>query len=153
MERKGKRMNWKQEAVEKLRRYDAMQRATENIPLEISRLKAESEAMGCGLSMARSGGRNVRKKEDLWMNNLMTRQQLQWSLDQAKSWTGTVSRALGALEPEERLILQQMYIVPQRGALERLSSSFGVEKSSIYRRRDKALRKFTLSLYGAEESN
>ena len=70
-------MNWKQEAVEKLRRYDAMQRATENIPLEISRLKAESEAMGCGLSMARSGGRNVHQKEDVWMNNLMTRQQLQ----------------------------------------------------------------------------
>ena len=153
MERKAKRMNWKNEAVAKLRRYDAMQRATVNIPLEINRLKAESEAVGCGLSAGAYGGRDMRRKEDLLMDNLMIRQQLQWSLDQAECWTGTISRALAALEPEERLILQQMYIVPQSGALERLSDSLGVEKSSIYRRRDKALQKFTLSLYGAEESN
>ncbi len=146
-------MIWKHEAVEKLRRYDAMQRAMVNIPLEIRRLKAEAEAIGCGLPAAASGSHNPRRKEDALMDNLVTRQQLQWSLDQAQTWTGTVSRALGALEPEEQLILQQMYIVPQRGALERLSDSLGVEKSSIYRRRDKALQKFTISLYGGEESN
>lgn len=146
-------MNWKNEAMEKLRRYDAMQRATVNIPLEISRLKAEAEAVGCGLAIVPPGSRDLRREEDALMNNLVIRQQLQWSLDQAKWWTGTVSRALDALDPEERLVLQQLYIVPQNGALKRLSDHLGKEKSSIYRCRDKALHKFTLSLYGAEESN
>ena len=146
-------MNWKHEAVKKLRRYDAMQRATVNLPLEIKRLKAENEAVRGGLQVGFTGGKGSQSREDALLNNLMTRQQLQWSLDQAQSWTGTVDRALGALEPEEQLILQQMYILPCEGAVGQLMETLCVERSSIYRRRDKALKKFTLSLYGGEESN
>ena len=146
-------MNWKHEAVNKLRRYDAMQRATVNLPLEIRRLKAETEGVRSGLQVGFAGGKSSRSKEDALLDNLMKRQQLQWSLDQAESWTGTVSRALGALEPEEQLILQQMYILPREGAVGQLMESLSVERSTLYRRRDKALKKFTLSLYGGEESN
>ena len=87
------------------------------------------------------------------MDNIMARQQLKWSLEQAQRWTELVDDALSGLSPEERLILQQMYILPQTGALSRLMESLHLEKSSIYRRRDKALQKFTLNLYGWEESN
>jgi DNA-directed RNA polymerase specialized sigma subunit len=146
-------MNWKHEAVNKLRRYDAMQRATVNLPLEIKRLKAETEAVRSGLQVGFAGGKSSRSKEDALLDNLMKRQQLQWSLDQAESWTGTVSRALGALEPEEQLILQQLYILPREGAVGQLMERLSVERSTVYRRRDKALKKFTLSLYGGEESN
>ena len=146
-------MNWKHEAVNKLRRYDAMQRATVNLPLEIKRLKAETEGVRSGLQVGFAGGKSSRSKEDALLDNLMKRQQLQWSLDQAQSWTGTVSRALEALKPEERLILQQMYILPREGAVGQLMEALSVERSTLYRRRDKALKKFTLSLYGGEESN
>lgn len=146
-------MNWKHEAVNKLRRYDAMQRATVNLPLEIKRLKAETEGVRSGLQVGFAGGKSSRSKEDALLDNLMKRQQLQWSLDQAQCWTGTVSRALGALEPEERLILQQLYILPHEGAVGQLMETLSVERSTIYRRRDRALKKFTLSLYGGEESN
>ena len=146
-------MNWKHEAVNKLRRYDAMQRATVNLPLEIKRLKAETEGVRSGLQVGFAGGKSSRSKEDALLDNLMKRQQLQWSLDQAQSWTGTVSRALGALEPEEQLILQQLYILPREGAVGQLMERLSVERSTLYRRRDKALKKFTLSLYGGEESN
>lgn len=146
-------MNWKHEAVNKLRRYDAMQRATVNLPLEIKRLKAETEGVRSGLQVGFAGGKSSRSKEDALLDNLMKRQQLQWSLDQAESWTGTVSRALGALEPEEQLILQQLYILPREGAVGQLMERLSVERSTVYRRRDKALKKFTLSLYGGEESN
>ena len=146
-------MNWKHEAVNKLRRYDAMQRATVNLPLEIKRLKAETEGVRSGLQVGFAGGKSSRSKEDALLDNLMKRQQLQWSLDQAQSWTGTVSRALGALEPEEQLILQQLYILPREGAVGQLMERLSVERSTVYRRRDKALKKFTLSLYGGEESN
>lgn len=145
-------MNWKTEAMEKLRRYEAMQRAVVNIPQEISRLKAESQALSSGLAVGSGGGRNTRRKEDLLLDNLVKRQQLQWSLNQAESWNQTVNRALSALDAEERLILQRLYILPQPGALEQLTAKLGVEKSSVYRRRDKALQKFTIGLYGQEES-
>ena len=43
--------------------------------------------------------------------------------------------------------------LPQSGALDQLCEELGMERSSVYRHRDKALSKFTLSLYGAQESN
>ena len=39
----------------------------------------------------------------------------------------------------------------EMGAPERLCKELGVETSSIYRRRDKALRHFTLAYYGIDE--
>lgn len=146
-------MNWKTEAVEKLRRYDAMRRAVQNLPLELKRLEAEYTALGGGWSGQGERNRNVRSREDRMMDNIMTRQQLKWSLEQATNWTQQVSGALSGLTPEERLILQQMYILPQTGALNRLTEALNLERTSIYRRRDRALRKFTLNLYGWEESN
>lgn len=146
-------MNWKTEAMEKLRRYDAMQKATVNIPQEISRLEDESVALRSGLAVRPVSSRDVRRREEVLLDNLVTRQQLQWSLKQARSWTALVHNALMGLDPEEQMILKQLYILPRDAAVEQLMQKLGLEKSSIYRRRDRALRKFTLSLYGTEESN
>lgn len=146
-------MNWKSEAIEKLRRYDAMQKATENIPQEISRLEEESVALRSGLAVRPVNSQDVRHREEVLLDNLATRQQLQWSLEQARRWTALVRGALMDLEPEEQMVLKMLYILPGEAAVEQLKQKLGLEKSSIYRRRDTALRKFTLSLYGAEESN
>ena len=87
------------------------------------------------------------------LNNIVKRQELQWSLDQARLWMQNVTEALDALEPEEKGILRQLYISPEVGAMEQLCDKLCLEKSSIYRKRDSALRKFTLAMYGAIESN
>lgn len=145
-------MNWKTEAMEKLRRYDAMRQAAVNLPEEISRL----EAAACSLRGANldavpvKGGGN--RREDALLSNLVHRQELAAALQQAQSWLRSADRALAALTPEEKLVLHRFYIYPERGSVDRLCGELGVEQSSIYRKRDKALRKFTLALYGAEES-
>lgn len=146
-------MNWKLEAVEKLRRYDAVRRAVINIPEEIARLKAEYTAIGAGLPELLPGNRDERKREDRLMNNIVCRQELQNALEQARQWMDTVSRALSGLDPEERFVLHQMYICPCTDAVEHLCEKLELEKSSIYRRRDKALQKFTIAMYGCVESN
>ena len=53
-----------------------------------------------------------------------------------------VERALEQLSEEEQRILELTMIVPGNGNLERLCQEIGVEKSTIYRRRDKALARF-----------
>ena len=53
-----------------------------------------------------------------------------------------VERALEQLSPEEQRILELTMIVPNVGNLEELCAELGVEKSTIYRRRDKALARF-----------
>ena len=91
---------------------------------------------------------NLRSREDSLLNNMVHRQELSFALQQAELWLDVTDRALGALTPEEKLILHRLYIYPERGAIERLCGELGIEQSSIYRKRDKALHRFTLALYG-----
>ena len=142
-------MNWKTEAAEKLRKYDAMRQAVLNLPVEIKRLQIDAQSLRAAnpRSVSVHGGGN--RREDALMNNLVHRQELSWSLEQAKDWLKMTDRALTILTPEEKLILHRLYIYPERGALDRLCNELGVEHSSIYRKRDKALERFTMALYGS----
>lgn len=141
-------MNWKQEAKEKLRRYDAMRLATINIPQELERLEIDA----CSIRAARTdratvaGGGN--RKEEAMINNILHRQELERTLQQAQLWLQVTDRALTALSNEEKQILHRLYIYPQKGGLDQLCKELGMETSSIYRRRDKALEHFTIALYG-----
>ena len=82
------------------------------------------------------------------LNNLVCREDLAQALNQAKLWVSTTDRAFGALSPEEKLVLYRLYLYPERNALDRLCQELGLEQSSIYRKRDQALRRFTTALYG-----
>ena len=144
-------MNWKQEAKEKLRRYGAMRIATINIPQELKRLEIDA----CSIRSARTDGSTVEgggsKREEAMINNILHRQELTWTLEQAQMWLQITDRALTALTNEERQILHSLYIYPEKGGVERLCKELGLESSSVYRRRDKALKHFTMAYYGVEE--
>ena len=58
----------------------------------------------------------------------------------------TVERCMEQLDEEEQLVLEMMYIVPKNGNLEKLCQEFEVEKSAVYRRRDRALERFSVVL-------
>lgn len=141
-------MNWQAEAKEKLRRYEAMRLATVNIPLELERLEVDAQSIRSARSDATpvSGGGN--RREDAMINNIIERQELERALQQAKLWLRSTDRALTALSKEEQLILHRLYLYPEKGSLALLSKELGIESSSIYRHRDKALRHFTLAYYG-----
>ncbi len=145
-------MNWKNEAMERLRKYDAMCLAADNIPQEISRL----EAAATSIRGARMDGNHVQgsgnRREEMLLDNMMSRQELHWRLDQTQAWLNSMNKALSSLTPEEKLVLQRLYIYPEKGSVERLCSELGLENSSIYRKRDKALRRFTVALYGDVEN-
>lgn len=143
-------MKWKAEAVERLRQYDAMCRAVVNLPEQIRLLKSKTGAVASGMPGQIVGCPDVRRREDRMVDNLVKQQELQQSLEEAERWVDSMNRALGVLSAEERMILHTMYICRQRGAVGRLCDKLGVEKSSIYRRRDKALDKFTVALFGME---
>ena len=126
-------MNWKTEAKEKLRRYDAMRLATINIPQEIQRLEIDAQS----IRSARTDGTPVRgggsKREDAMLNNILHRQELAWTLEQAQAWLRITDRALTALNGQEKLILTRLYIYPEKGGLERLyhrREEFGREPGS-----------------------
>lgn len=146
-------MNWKAEAKEKLRRYDAMKAATINIPAEIARLEHEYTALRSAAVAGTPIHGGASAREDAIINNIVERQELAATLQNATAWIQITDRAMKSLRKEERLILHRLYIYPEKGAVERLSKELGVEYSSIYRRRDKALRTLTIALYGITDED
>lgn len=145
-------MNWKSEAVEKLKKLELMRQAVQSIPNELSRLESEAMSIrGSAMDVPRVTGSGYR--EDALLSNLVHRQELSAALFQAESWVSAVEGALGVLSPEERTVLDGMYIDARRGGQDRLCETLQMEKSSLYRKRDRALRRFTLALYGSEVGN
>lgn len=145
-------MKWKNEAMEKLRRYGVMREALLNIPAEIQRLEADAcalQGVATDQTPVRGGGG---RREEALINNFVQRQELALSLAQVQRWLTMADRGLLALTEEERLVLKRLYLSPEKGALERLCSELGMEQSSVYRKRDQALERFTIALYGFSET-
>lgn len=144
-------MDWKKEAIDKLRIYDARKNALTSIPQEIQRL----EDAFSGIRSASADGTPVcgsgSGREDMLLSNIAHRDELRRSLRQAKTTVAIVERGLAVLDAEERLVLDRFYIHPARGNADRLCEELGIEKASVYRRKESALRRFTIALYGVVE--
>ncbi len=141
-------MDWKVEAEEKLRRYNAMCAAVASIPQEIRRLQIASYSLGSPGAEPSGGSKKIRGREERMLNNMAHRQELKWRLEQAKQWLEVTERAMRCLNADERQILEQLYIRQDKGGLDYLCRELGLEKSSVYRRREQALNRFATALYG-----
>ena len=145
-------MNWKREAIDKLKNYEAHKQALECLPKEIKRLESAYTGIRSATTDGTpvSGGGNTR--EDSMLSNIVHRDELKRRLKEARLWVAQVDKALAVLDDEERLVLDRFYIHRAKGAVEALCESLGLEKSAVYDRRDKAFRHFTLALYGVTET-
>lgn len=145
-------MNWKFEAVEKLRQYEAKKQSLKNIPEEIKRLESamrsirSASADGAPVFGGGSG------REDMMLSNIVHREELERSLEQAQKWVALVEAGMEILSQEERLILERFYIRPEKGAADCLAGELNLDVKTVYKRKDAALRHFTISLYGGVES-
>ena len=140
-------MNWKECAIQRLKQIPYMEQSLKSIPMELHRLELEASAIG-GAGPIPSGPVSHRGRENRFLNNCMQRQELRWQLQDARLWLESTRQALENLTPNQQQLLQQLYIHPVKDAVEQLCWQLGLERSSIYRHRDKALEAFATSLYG-----
>lgn len=145
-------MNWKNEAADKLRQYEAKKNAMKSIPKEIEQLKDSRVAIRSTSSdaMPVRGGGNGR--EDMLLSSIVKEDELERALRAARIDVELIDAGLGCLDDEERLILDRFYIHPVKGAADRLASELTLDAKTVYKRKDAALRHFTISLYGVTES-
>lgn len=143
-------MNWKIEAIEKLKLYEAKRQALKSIPEEAARLKSCMSSIRSASSAASPVSGGGSKREDMMLSNIVQREELKRSYDQAKRWVAAVNGALSVLTQEERNILTRFYITPEKNAADRLAVDLQVDVKTVYRKKDDALRKFTVALYGDE---
>lgn len=144
-------MNWKYEAIDKLKQYEAKKQALNSIPMEIDRLELAMKSIRSATADGTpvSGGGSGR--EDMYLSNIVHREELERALEQAQKWVDLVDAGLEILSEEERLVLDRFYINPAKGNVDRLCGELNVEKSQVYNKKDAALRHFTICLYGCCE--
>ena len=86
------------------------------------------------------------------MSNIVLRDELKRRLKEARLWTAQVDKALAVLGEEEKLVLDRFYIHRAKGNAGELCERLNVEQATVYRKRDSALRRFTIALYGVTET-
>ena len=91
-------------------------------------------------------------REDMLLNCIVQKDELERCLDRTRFWVDAVDGALDVLPSDERKVLEYLLICPTKDGLERLCDELFVDSRQIYRKREKALRKFTIALYGCAES-
>ena len=145
-------MNWKQEAIEKLEQYGAKKRSLQIIPEEIAGLEAAATRMRRSRTDRVHINGSELQAEDVLLSNIVKREELGWSLEQARRWVDLVDAGLSVLNTEERQILDRFYVSGGKGAADDLASELALDVKTIYRRKDAALRRFTIALCGSVES-
>jgi hypothetical protein len=146
-------MDWKREAMDKLQVHRAKKESLARMALEIEQLEADAISIRGARTDAIPvlGGGNTR--EDAMVNNLVKREELRRAHAITRGAVESVDRALDCLSKEERRVLESFYLHRVRGNVGRLREELGLEdERSVYRRKDKALRHFTLAMYGVTES-
>lgn len=144
-------MDFKREAIDKLKCYAIKKQSLQRTAEEIQRLEEEVSSLrsALGNDMAVSGG-DVSRDDGL-VNNIALRSELAKAQHATQEWLNTVDAALMVLEEDELLVLSRMYMHPQKGFVEQLCEELHIEKTALYTKRNIALRRFTLALYGVTE--
>ena len=146
-------MDWKCIAIEKLKGYQAKRQALESIPLEIAQVESNMTSIRSALTDAapvKNSKGNAR--EDMLLNTIVRKDELQRVLERTQLWVKEVDGALSVLDPNDRKVLEYLCIYPTKDGLARLCNELFVEPRQVYKRREKALRNFTIALYGCTES-
>ncbi len=145
-------MDWKREAADKLKCYEARRTSIERGREEMHRLEDDMTRIRSATTDGTPVGGGTSTREDAMINNIARREELKVAMREATAWVKTVDSGLGVLDEEERHILDRFYIHRAKGNVERLCEELHLEKTRVYELKDKALRHFTLALYGVVET-
>lgn len=145
-------MDWKREAAEKLKCYEMKKGSLERTEQELLRLEeAFRRIRSARPDREPLKGGGSRYEEQL-VDNIAQRGELRQARREVARWVHTMEGALEALEEEERRILDRFFIHRTQESVELLCQELCLERSRVYERKEKALKRFTLALYGTLEN-
>ena len=144
---------WKYKAIDKLKDYSAQKVALKNLPEEIRRLESEARSIKSATADGTPVKGGASGREDRLLSNIVRREEHKAMYKRARLAVSMVDRGLSVLTPEERHVLDVMYIIREKGYIDRLMQDYDLaDERSVYKKADKALLHFTIAMYGATES-
>lgn len=139
---------WKSRAIELLENHEARRQSLVNIPERIRELE-ESLA---GVRSSQTDSVRVKSsggaRDNAYINNIVERELLQKNLEDARKLVGRVNSALSVLSEAEQQLLERFFIKKERGASFNLADELKIDRKTVYYRKEEALRKFTIAMYG-----
>lgn len=145
-------MNWKQEAINDLRSVETKRQSLSSIKERISALECEFQSIKCVQtdSVSIKGG-STSCVEDHMLNNIVERERLTHTYNATEKLVNLIERGFAELTDDEQAVLDKFFIHREHGHVETLIEELHLEKTSIYQIKDKAIYKFTISMYGISE--
>lgn len=141
--------DWKPLAIQRLKNYQTRKISLEQLKEQINALDMQFAAIRAAKTDGEPiSGTMSNRREDMMIDNIQKRDELKANYKIAKREIEVTEKGLEALEKDERRILELFYILRPYDHVGQLSGELNVEKSEVYRRKDSALRKFTMACYG-----
>lgn len=140
------KIDWKEEAISELRSYNSIKHSIESIRERIAILEAAFEHInspngaGTGSRISRDTG---------YVENIAKRSELKTKLRENTRIINNIDSGLQVLNDRERVVIFAAYINPKDWDIEKLSEQLSIERTAIYKLRNKALGKYIKAVYGA----
>lgn len=144
-------MNWAVLSVQRLRDYEKRKQALSNIPEKIKSLEEQFAAIRSATTDATPVKDSSNRREDMLVYNIAKREELKHNYSIAKREVQLTENGLSVLAEDEKRILELFFIRRPSDHIERLCDELAIEKSTLYRKKDEALKNFTIAVYGIVE--
>lgn len=140
--------DWEKHSIEDLREYRAVKESLGTLPDEIRALEEDMQLVkGTRYDKTPVEG-GASGYEERLINYIDRKGRLEQNLGLAQAKVERIERGLSVLTENERLVLTRFYIHREPRYLDRLCGELGYEKTAVYGLKNRALKQFTLAMYG-----
>ncbi|MFV0351214.1 MAG: hypothetical protein ACK5JF_02735 [Oscillospiraceae bacterium] len=144
-------MKWQECAIQDLRKYEGQKESLVNIPEKILALRYRFQAVKSVAADREPVTGGASHYEDAMLDNIVERRRLSFTLSANKRLVALVEKGLDSLTKTERMVLDAFFINRRKDHIEYLKQETGYESAQIYRIKEDALYRFTVSMYGLPE--
>lgn len=140
-------MDWRKMAIARLREYPERMMSITNLKEQIEALALQQTAIRAARTDGEAvSGSNGSRREDAMIAAIVRLDALRTNLTIAKHEAAVTQRGLNGLTDEDRQLLELFYI--KRWSPDEICEQLHVSRPTMYYRRDRALRQFTLASFG-----
>ena len=139
---------WKIKAIELLEDHEAKKQSLVNIPERIRELEENLARIRSSQTDTLRVKSSAGTRDDEYIANIVERELLQKNLEDARKLVGRVNSALSVLSEGEQKLLERFFIKKEREACFNLAEELKIDRKTVYYRKEEALRKFTIAMYG-----
>lgn len=142
-------ISWKKCAEYDLRDYQAQKKAIENLSEKIRHIEDRLTSIRSSMKDETAVHGGTSSYEDILLTAIVEKARLEEARRTTMRMVEMIERGLSALSGEQQKVLKMFFM--GGGGYRRCMEEMHIEKDTAYRRRDEALRTFTIAMYGVTE--